>query len=65
MDSWSDARFSGKHTYVEDFVKVHTITATGFTNAIGYMIYLPVANIVYAYDLLDGTNIILDHNSPI
>ena len=65
MDSWADTNVLGKHTYVEEFVECCTITSIGFTSALRYMKYLPIANVLYAYDISYGTTIILEHNNTV
>ena len=54
-----------KHEYVEDFDEGCNITTTGFTSAPGSIKCLPIENVLYEYDISDGTTIILDHNNTI
>ena len=65
LDSWADTGCSGKHSYVEEFIEGKTVTATGFTSALGSMKDLPMANVVYAYDTKDGATILLEYNNTI
>jgi hypothetical protein len=57
LDTWADTSCSGKHAYVESFIEGKTVNATGFTSSLGTMKDLPIANVLYAYDMNDGTTI--------
>ena len=65
IDSWADTACSGKHAYVQEFLEGKSITATGFTASLGSIKNLPMANVAYAYDMKDGTTILLEHNNTI
>ena len=65
IDTWADTSCAGKHAFVEEFIEGKTVTATGFTSSLGSMANLPIANVVYAYDALDGTVILLECNNSI
>ena len=65
IDSWADTCCAGRHAYVEEFVMGKTVTATGFTPSLGSVPSLPIAHVLYAYDALDGTVIILEANNSI
>ena len=62
---WADTSWLGKYAYVEEFFEGRTVTDTGFTSTLGSMKYLPIANIMYAYDISYETTIILEHNNTI
>ena len=65
IDSWADTACAGKHAFVEEFVMGKFITAKGFTQALGQLDNLPMANILYAYDTHDGNVLILEANNCI
>ena len=65
MDYLADTSCLGKHSYVEEFVAGCTITAIGFTIAIGSTKDVPIEKVLYVYDLSYGTTIILDHKNKI
>ena len=65
FDTWVDTSCSGKHAYVESFVDGKYATATGFTPALGKMSSLPIANVLYAHDHVDGSVIILENFNTI
>ena len=65
LDSWVDTCCAGKHAFVEEFIQGKTVTATGFTSALGTMSNLPIANVVYAFDAPDSTVILLECNNSI
>ena len=50
LDTWADNISSGKHVYVEEFIKGKTVTATGFSVSLGSMKDLSVANVLYDFD---------------
>lgn len=61
-DTWADTGCTGKHEFVEEFIEGTTVTASGFANSLGKLKDLPLANVVYAYDKVDGTTILLEQN---
>ena len=65
LDSWADTACAGKHAFVEEFVMGRFITAKGFTQALGQLDNLPIANVLYAYDTQDGHVLILEANNCI
>ena len=65
IDSWADTACAGKHAFVEEFVMGKFITAKGFTQALGQLDNLPMANVLYAYDTHDGNVLILEANNCI
>ena len=65
FDTWADTSCSGKHAYVESFVDGKSATATGFTPALGKMTSLPIANVLYAHDLSDGSVVLLENFNTI
>lgn len=64
-DTWADTSCSGKHAYVDEFIVGKSVTATGFTASLGSVQNLPMANVLYAYDTLQGATILLQHNNTI
>lgn len=65
FDSWADTSCSGKHAYVESFVEGKTVNACGFSTTLGTMNNLPIANVVYAYDTVDGRTLLLENYNTI
>ena len=65
IDSWADTACAGKHAFVEEFVAGKSVTVTGFTSALGTLNNLPIANVLYACDLENGTTVILESNNSI
>ena len=65
IDSWPDTACAGKHAFVEEFVAGKSVTATGFTLSLGTLDNLPIANVLYACDLENGTTVILESNNSI
>ena len=65
IDSWADTSCAGKHAYVEEFISGASVTASGFTNSLGKLENLPIANVVYAYDTSDGDTLLLENNNTI
>ena len=65
LDSWADKGCSGRHAYVEEFVIGKTVTATGFSSALGKLDNLPYAHVLYAYDHEEGQVVLLEHNNTI
>ena len=61
IDSWADTSCAGKHAYVESFIDGRTVTAGGFSPSLGKLRDLPIANVLYAHDLHDGTTIVLEN----
>ena len=65
FDSWADTSCSGKHAYVESFIEGKTVNACGFSQTLGLMKNLPIANVVYAYDSPDGRILLLENHNTI
>ena len=65
IDTWADTCCAGKHAYVEEFIEGKLVNATGFTPSLGSMRSLPIANVVYAHDTLDGLVLLLECNNSI
>ena len=54
LDSWDDTGFSGKHTYIDEFVEVNIVNVTGFTYTLGSIYNLLIAHVWYEFDKEDG-----------
>lgn len=65
LDSWADTFCAGRHCFVEEFIANKSVTATGFCSHLGSISNLPLANVLYAYDLKDGTTVLLECNNAI
>ena len=65
FDTWADTSCAGKHAHVLEWIDGHTVTAEGFTEDLGKLENLPLANVAYAYDTKDGTTLILCLNNSI
>ena len=65
LDSWAGTGCTGKHAYVDEFIVGSTVFASGFADSLGKLNDLPFANVLYAYDRLDGTTVLLEHNNVI
>jgi len=65
LDSWADTGCAGRHAYVEEFIEGTSVNASGFSQSLGTIKNLPLANVLYAYDTLDGRTLILEHNDVI
>ena len=65
LDTWADTSCAGKHAYVEEFIEGRSVTATGFLPSLGSVSNLPIANVLYAYDTVDGQVFILESNNAI
>ena len=65
IDLYADTSCSGKYAYVEEFIEGKQITATSFSSSLGTMKGLPMANVTFAYDMNDGSTILLEHNNTI
>ena len=65
FNTWADTSCAGKHAFVESFVEGRTVNASGFSNSLGQIKNLPIANVVYAYDKSDGTTILLENFNAI
>ena len=65
IDSYADTCCSGRHCFVEEFIEGKSVTASGFTESLGSLKNLPIANVLYAMDHFDGTVIILECNNTI
>ena len=59
FDSYADTCCTGHHARVESFVEGKTVTATGFLSSMPAMENLPLANVLYAFDLSRGEVYIL------
>ena len=59
FDSFADTCCAGRQTRVESIVEGKTVTASGFANTMGSIKDLPIANLLFAYDSLDGEVFIL------
>ena len=55
----------GKHCYVEEFIQGKVVNATGFTNTLGSLNNLPIAHVLYAYNHLDGSTLVIECNNSI
>ena len=65
IDSWADTACAGKHAFVEEFIIGKYVNASGFSSSLGSLKRLPVANVLYAYDAIDGTVLVLESNNSI
>ena len=65
FDSWADTFCAGRHAHVEEFVQGKSITASGFAPSLGSISDLPIAHVLYAYDMPDGTVMIIECNNAI
>ena len=65
IDSWADTSCAGKHAYVESFVEGKLVNASGFSTSLGSMKNLPIANVVYAYDMSDGQTLLIENHNAI
>ena len=65
LNSWADTSCAGKHAYVEAFIEGKLITASGFSPSMGKLNYLYMAHVVYAYDLNDGSTLLLENRNAI
>lgn len=61
FDSWADTSCTGKHAYVQTFVDGKTINANGFSPSLRQISNLLIAHVVYAYDMLDGSTLLLEN----
>ena len=61
----SDTACAGQHAFVEEFVMDKMVTASGFMQELGALTYLPVANVLYAYNTPYGETLILESNNTI
>ena len=55
----------GKHAFVDEFLKGENVRATVFSSSLGSLKDLPIPNVLYTYDTLDGTTILLERNNTI
>ena len=55
----------GKHAFVDEFVEGENVRATVFSSSLGSLKALPIPNVLYTYDTLDGTTILLERNNTI
>ena len=65
FDSFADTCCAGRHVRVESFVEGKSVTASGFANTMESIKDLPIANVLFAYDLPDGEVFILRVNNCI
>ena len=65
IDSFADTSCAGKFAFVEEFIEGKTVSASGFAPSIGSLTGLPIVNVVYAYDTVDGNVILLESNNAI
>ena len=65
LESWADTGCAGKHAHVEEVVLGKTVIATGFSSSLGKLDNLPVAHVLYAYDHVEGSVILIEHNNTI
>ena len=61
IDTWADSSCAGKHAYVESFIEGKVVSAGGFSPSLGKLDNIPIANVLYACDLSDGTVILLEN----
>ena len=50
---------------MEEFVEGKTVTATGLYLYMDYLKELNITNVLYTYETLYGTNILLEHHTTI
>ena len=65
IGSWADIFCAGRHCYVEEFLMGKSVTASGFCSFLGSLTNLPLVNAIYAYDMEDGTTVLLKCNNVI
>ena len=65
IDTWADTNCAGKHAFVEEFVVNKFVTAGGFSASLGTIPDLPIANVLYAYDVDDSKTYIIKCNNSI
>ena len=65
FDSYANMCCAGRHARVESFIEGKTVTATGFSNSMPAMENLPLANVLYAFNLSHGEVYILQVNNSI
>ena len=51
--------------FFEEFTEGKIVSVTFFTSFLGTLKYLPIFKVVYVYDTIYGTTIILDNNNTI
>ena len=54
LDSYADTSCSSRHAFVEEFIEGKTVSVTGFFSSLGSVKNLLMANVLYAYDKVDG-----------
>ena len=65
LDSWTDTGCAGRHAHVEEFVLGKTVIATGFSSSQGKLDDLPFSYFLYAYDHVERSVILIEHNHTI
>ena len=65
IDLWSDTCCAGLHAHIFEIHEGSTITVEGFSGDLGKLENLPLANVGYAYDTINGETFILQMNNSI
>ena len=65
LHSWSDSGCSVKHAYVDEFVEVKSVNATGFKSTLRSIDNLPITHFLYAFDKENGIVVLIEHNNTI
>ena len=65
IDTWADTCCVGRHAFVEEFVEGKIVNAQGFSSSLGKIKNLPIAHVLYAYDLPDSSVVIIECNNSI
>ena len=63
LDIYADTSCSGNHAYVEEFIRGKTVTAMGFSTSLGKLDTLPYAHILYPYDHVNGSVLLIENNN--
>ena len=61
FDTWADMSCAGKHAFDESFIEGRVVSAGGFLPSLGKLDNIPIANVLYACDLADGTVILIEN----
>ena len=61
LDTWADTSCAGRHAYVESFIEGKVVSAGGFSPSVGKLNNIPIANVLYACDLSNGSVVILEN----
>ena len=61
FDTWADTSCTRKHAFLESFIEGRVVSAGGFSPSLGKLDNIPIANVLYACDLADGTTIIIEN----